>query len=107
MSSGPKPRSARISALCSANRGGGLRIDPGVRESFAGSIKLVIAQALVGGSPDMGRVACFEILKATLAVVKRETQSWRYPLIMAGYLFAMAYLASFLTYQIAVALGAG
>ena len=44
---------------------------------------------------------------ATLAVVKRETQSWRYPLIMAGYLFAMAYLASFLTYQIAVALGAG
>jgi ferrous iron transport protein B len=44
---------------------------------------------------------------ATLAVVKRETQSWRYPLLMAGYLFAMAYLASFLTYQIAVALGAG
>jgi ferrous iron transport protein B len=44
---------------------------------------------------------------ATLAVVKRETQSWRYPLIMAGYLFAMAYLAAFLTYQIAVALGAG
>jgi len=44
---------------------------------------------------------------ATLAVVKRETQTWRYPLIMAAYLFAMAYLASFLTYQIAVALGAG
>ncbi len=44
---------------------------------------------------------------ATLAVVKRETQTWRYPLIMAGYLFALAYLASFLTYQIAVALGAG
>ncbi len=44
---------------------------------------------------------------ATLAVVKRETQTWRYPLIMAGYLFALAYLASLLTYQIAVALGAG
>jgi ferrous iron transport protein B len=44
---------------------------------------------------------------ATLAVVKRETQTWRYPLIMAGYLFALAYLASFLTYQIAVVLGAG
>ncbi len=28
---------------------------------------------------------------STLAVVKRETNSWRYPLIMAGYLFALAY----------------
>ena len=36
---------------------------------------------------------------STLAVVKRETNSWRYPLMMAGYLFAMAYLASFLTYR--------
>lgn len=44
---------------------------------------------------------------STLAVVKRETNSWRYPLIMAGYLFALAYLASFVTYHTAVALGAG
>ena len=28
---------------------------------------------------------------STLAVVKRETNSWRYPLIMAAYLFALAY----------------
>jgi len=41
---------------------------------------------------------------ATLAAVKRETNSWRYPLIMAGYLFGLAYLASFLTYRIATAL---
>jgi ferrous iron transport protein B len=44
---------------------------------------------------------------STLAVVKRETNSWRYPLIMAGYLFALAYLASFMTYRVAVALGGG
>ena len=44
---------------------------------------------------------------ATLAVVKRETQSWRYPLLMAFYLFAMAWIASFITYRIAVGLGAG
>jgi len=31
---------------------------------------------------------------STLATVRRETNSWRYPLIMAGYLFAMAYAAS-------------
>jgi ferrous iron transport protein B len=37
---------------------------------------------------------------STLAVVKRETNSWRYPLIMAGYLFALAYIASFITYRV-------
>jgi len=36
---------------------------------------------------------------STLAVVKRETNSWRYPIIMAGYLFALAYLAAFVTYR--------
>ena len=44
---------------------------------------------------------------STLAVVKRETNSWRYPLLMAAYLFALAYLGSFITYHVAVALGAG
>jgi ferrous iron transport protein B len=39
--------------------------------------------------------------------VRRETNSWRYPLIMAGYLFAMAWVASFATYRIATAFGAG
>jgi len=42
---------------------------------------------------------------STLSVVKRETNSWRYPLLMAGYLFALAYLASFATYRIALAMG--
>ncbi len=44
---------------------------------------------------------------ATLAAVKRETGGWKMPLIMAGYLFALAYLASFITYRVAVALGGG
>ncbi len=37
---------------------------------------------------------------STLAVVRRETNSWRYPLIMAGYLFCLAYVASFVTYRV-------
>jgi ferrous iron transport protein B len=41
---------------------------------------------------------------STLATVKRETGGWKMPLIMAGYLFALAYLASFLTYRLALAL---
>ena len=44
---------------------------------------------------------------STLAIVRRETNSMRYPLIMAGYLFALAYLASFMTYRIALALTGG
>ncbi len=43
---------------------------------------------------------------STLATVRRETNSWRQVWIMASYLFALAYLASFLTYQIASAMGA-
>jgi ferrous iron transport protein B len=38
---------------------------------------------------------------STLVVVKRETNSWRYPLIMAGYLFALAYLAALVTFRVA------
>ncbi len=41
---------------------------------------------------------------STLVVVKRETNSWRYPLMMAAYLFALAYFASFVTYHVASAL---
>ncbi|OGA32436.1 MAG: ferrous iron transporter B [Betaproteobacteria bacterium RIFCSPLOWO2_12_FULL_64_23] len=44
---------------------------------------------------------------ATLATVKRETGGWTMPLIMAFYLFALAYVASFLTYRLALAMGAG
>jgi ferrous iron transport protein B len=40
-------------------------------------------------------------------VVKRETNSWRYPLIMALYLFVLAYAGAFITYRVALALGGG
>ncbi len=42
---------------------------------------------------------------STLAAVKRETNSWHYPLLMAGYQFALAYAAAFLTYRSALWLG--
>ena len=44
---------------------------------------------------------------STLATIKRETNSWKQMLRAMIYLFALAYLASLATYQIAVALGAG
>jgi ferrous iron transport protein B len=39
---------------------------------------------------------------STLATVKRETNSWRYPIIMAAYLFGLAYAASWITYRVAL-----
>ena len=44
---------------------------------------------------------------ATLGVVRRETNSLKWTWIMIGYMFGLAYLASFVTYHVAVALGGG
>ena len=43
---------------------------------------------------------------STLAVVRRETNSWRYPVFMATYLFALAYAAAFVTYRLTLWLSA-
>jgi ferrous iron transport protein B len=43
----------------------------------------------------------------TLAVVKRETNSWKWMAIMIVYMFGLAYLAALVTYRVAVALGGG
>ncbi|MEJ8405383.1 ferrous iron transporter B [Brevundimonas vesicularis] len=44
---------------------------------------------------------------ATLGVVRRETNSLKWTWIMIGYMFGLAYLASLVTYHVAVALGGG
>lgn len=36
---------------------------------------------------------------STVAVVRRETNSWRWPLFMVGYMLVLAYIASFITFQ--------
>jgi len=36
---------------------------------------------------------------ATFAVVRRETKSWRWPIIQLAYMGVLAYLAAFITYQ--------
>ena len=44
---------------------------------------------------------------STLAVIKRETGSWRWMVVTFAYMLALAYLAALVTYNVAVALGAG
>jgi ferrous iron transport protein B len=44
---------------------------------------------------------------STLAVIRRETGSWRWMAVTFGYMLALAYAAAFVTYHVAVTLGAG
>jgi ferrous iron transport protein B len=44
---------------------------------------------------------------STLAVVRRETNSWKWTAFLFGYMMALAYLAAFVAYHAALALGAG
>jgi ferrous iron transport protein B len=44
---------------------------------------------------------------ATLGVVKRELNSWKWMWVMVVYMFGLAYFAAFVVYRVAVALGGG
>jgi ferrous iron transport protein B len=44
---------------------------------------------------------------STIAVVKRETNSWLWPSVMLVYMTGLAYLAAFIVYQVARACGLG
>jgi ferrous iron transport protein B len=44
---------------------------------------------------------------STIAITRRETNGWKWPMFMVGYLFVLAYLAAGATYWIAVAAGLG
>jgi ferrous iron transport protein B len=44
---------------------------------------------------------------STLAVVRRETRSWRWPVFLFSYMTALAWVASFVVYQGGRALGWG
>ena len=37
---------------------------------------------------------------ATLAVVKRETKSWKWPFIQMGFMAVLAYIGAWIAYQI-------
>jgi ferrous iron transport protein B len=90
-----------LGTVYSLSGGGGTDVDKALRPMIAGSWSLATALSLLAWY-----VFAPQCL-STLVTVRRETNSWRYPLIMTGYLFAIAYAAAFATYHIALALGAG
>ena len=72
----------------SVNTGAALRAEIGL----AGALALLVFFALA--------MQC----TATIAVVRRETNSWKWPMLQLGYMTTIAYAASFVTYRIALAL---
>ena len=42
---------------------------------------------------------------STVAAIKRETGSWRWPVFVMGYTYSVAYVAAILVYQVSGALG--
>ena len=74
---------------------------------IAGALTPVIAQgwSLATGLSLLAWYVFAPQCLSTLAVVRRETNSWTYPIAMAAYLFALAYSGAFITYRVALALG--
>jgi ferrous iron transport protein B len=59
--------------------------------------------------PTVGALLAFFVFAlqctSTIAIMKRETNSWRWPAFAFGYLFVLAYAAAFLTHRVISALG--
>ncbi len=80
---------------------GGPDVETALRPMIAHSWSLATALALL-----VWYVFAPQCL-STLVTVRRETNSWRYPAIMTGYLFVLAYACAFVTYRVALLLGGG
>jgi ferrous iron transport protein B len=89
-----------LGTVYSLSGAGGTDVETALKPMIAGSWSLATALSLLAWY-----VFAPQCL-STLVTVRRETNSWRYPLIMTAYLFALAYLAAFATYHIALAFGA-
>jgi ferrous iron transport protein B len=90
-----------LGTVYALSNSGGTDVETALRPMIAHSWSLATALSLL-----VWYVFAPQCL-STLVTVRRETNSWRYPLIMTGYLFALAYVSAFATYRIALLLGAG
>jgi len=90
-----------LGTVYSLSNAGGANVETALRPMIASSWSLATALSLLAWY-----VFAPQCL-STLVTARRETNSWRYPLIMAGYQFVLAYVFAFATYRIALAVGAG
>jgi ferrous iron transport protein B len=88
-------RETAVSALATVYAVGGDSDVGKLGEALAANVSLASALSL------MVWFAFAPQCMSTLAVIRRETRSWRNVALSFGYMFAVAYAASLLTYQVA------
>ncbi len=78
-------------------------------QNVAGALQPILARGwtVATGLSLLGWYVFAPQCLSTLAVVRRETNTWRYPALMAAYQFALAYLMAFIVYRAARAVGLG
>ena len=98
-------REVAVSALATANAIDGGDDEDAVAQSLSERLhgRWSIATALAFLAWFVFAPQCI----STIAITRRETNGWRWPLFMVGYLFALAYAAAGITYWTAVAFGLG
>jgi len=83
-------------------------LDGGANETSAALRDRIRAQKRADGRPIYTPLACLSLMiffalacqcMSTLAVVKRETASWRWPCFLFVYMTALAWVASFVVFQ--------
>ena len=74
----------------------------------------LLAEKRPDGTPRYTPLVCLSLMvffvfamqcMSTLAIVKRETNGWKWPLFQLGYMTATAYVAALMVYQVGSALG--
>jgi ferrous iron transport protein B len=74
----------------------------------------LLAEKRPDGKPRYTPLVCLSLMvffvfamqcMSTLAIVKRETNGWKWPLFQLGYMTATAYIAALLVFQVGTALG--
>jgi ferrous iron transport protein B len=82
----------------------------GSTEEVEGFADLLTRKDPATGQPMMSAATGFSLMVffvyallcvSTIAVVKRETSGWKWPIFQLGYMFAVAWIGAFITYQIA------
>jgi ferrous iron transport protein B len=81
--------------------GGGEGVADKIGQVIAGQWSLATALALLAWYVFAPQCA------STLAVIRRETGSWKWMAVTFAYMLVLAYVAAFAVYQVASALGAG
>jgi ferrous iron transport protein B len=89
-------RETSVAALATVYAVGGAAASAGLGHALAANMSLATALSLLVW------FAFAPQCMSTLAVIRRETHSWRTVALSFGYMFVLAYAASLLTYHVTV-----